>query len=72
MVNKKIKPMYDIGSQYSINNKLWRLAEVTNKGTYVFQYEDVSGAYQTMRFNESEMNNIVKTNHIYSEVDNEH
>ena len=64
--------MYDIGSQYSINNKLWRLAEVTNKGTYVLQYEDVSGAYQTMRFNESEMNNIVKTNHIYSEVDNEH
>ena len=65
MVNKKIKPKYDIGSQYSIDNKLWRLAEVTNKGTYVLQHEEVSGTYQTMRFNESEMANIVKTQHIY-------
>ena len=72
MVNKRIKPKYDIGRQYNINNKLWRLAEVTNKGTYVLQHEDAGGTYQTMRFNESEMNNIVKTNHIYSKVHNEH
>ena len=64
MVNK-VKHKYEIGSTYSINNKIWRLAEVTKKGLYVLQHENVGGTYSTMKFNESEMDNIAKTQHIY-------
>ena len=65
---KQIRPKYEVGSVYSIDNKSWRLAEVTKNSRYILQHEDASGIYHTMKFNESEMDNIVKTNHIYREV----
>jgi len=64
-MTRQHKPKYEIGSQYSINHKSWRLAEVTSKNVYVLQYEDAGGIYHTMRLTESEMNNIARTNLIY-------
>ena len=62
----KFKPKHEVGSQYNINHKSWRLAEVTSKNVYVLQYEDTSGIYHTMRLTESEMNNIAKAQRLYN------
>ena len=64
MVNK-INHKYDIGNEYDINHKCWRIAEVTSKKVYVLQYEDAGGIYHTMRLTESEMDNVAKTKRIY-------
>jgi hypothetical protein len=61
----KLEPKHEIGSQYNINHKSWRLAEVTSRNTYVLQYEDAGGTYHTMRLTESEMDNVVKTKRLY-------
>ena len=62
----KLKPKHEVGSQYNINHKSWRLAEVTSKNVYVLQYEDTGGIYHTMRLTESEMNNIAKAQRLYN------
>ena len=64
MVNV-VQPKHEVGSQYDINHKSWRLAEVTSKNVYVLQYEDASGTYHTMKLTESEMDNVVKTQRLY-------
>ena len=61
----KLEPKHEIGSQYSINHKAWRLAEVTSRNVYVLQYEDAGGTYHTMRLTEAEMNNVAKTKRLY-------
>ena len=62
----KLKPTHEVGSQYNVNHKSWRLAEVTSKNVYVLQYEDTGGIYHTMRLTESEMNNIAKAQRLYN------
>ena len=64
-MTKQHIPKHEIGSQYSINHKAWRLAEVTSRNVYVLQYEDAGGTYHTMRLTESEMDNVVKTKRLY-------
>ena len=64
MRNKR-KLKYDIGGEYNINHKTWRLAEVTLRNVYVLQYEDAGGTYHTMRLTESEMDNVARTKRIY-------
>ena len=64
-MTKQYRPKHDIGSQYNINHKTWRLAEVTSRNVYVLQYEDAGGTYHTMRLTESEMDNVVKTKRLY-------
>ena len=61
----KLKPKHEVGSQYNVNHKSWRLAEVTSKNVYVLQYEDTGGIYHTMRLTESEMDNVAKTQRLY-------
>jgi len=64
-MTKQHNPKYKVGSEYSVDHKSWILAEVTLKNVYVLQYEDAGGTYHTMRLTESEMDNVVKTKHIY-------
>jgi|TARA_Y100000296_G_scaffold81222_1_gene108023 hypothetical protein len=58
----------DIGSRYNINHKEWILTEITLRGMYVLQHENIKGTYQTMRLTESEMNNIIRTMRIWSDT----
>ena len=64
-MTRQHRSKHEIDSQYNINHKTWRLAEVTSRNVYVLQYEDAGGTYHTMRLTESEMDNVVKTKRIY-------
>ncbi len=55
----------NIGSNYNINHKEWILTEITLRGMYVLQHENIKGTYQTMRLIESEMSNVIRTMRIW-------
>jgi|TARA_Y100000310_G_scaffold275530_1_gene292115 hypothetical protein len=52
-----------IGTIININNKLWRVAEkvLTREWKYTLSHEKTDGSYESMRLNESALEQIVKS-----------
>jgi hypothetical protein len=52
-----------IGTIININNKLWRVADkvLTREWKYTLSHEKIDGSYESMRLNESALEQIVKS-----------
>ena len=52
-----------IGTIININNKPWRVAEkvLTREWKYTLSHEKIDGSYESMRLNESALEQIVKS-----------
>jgi len=52
-----------IGTIININNKLWRVADkvLTREWKYTLSHEKTDGSYESMRLNESALEQIVKS-----------